>query len=114
MDGAVELDKTVDWHTRAWPAAICNARDPARRFPGAQGTAATGDIVGFVTRRPKLDYFHIGFIVFGDDGELLLRHAARAGTACSTNAWTRFLAANRVRYVTLLRPQEPWADAAMA
>ena len=53
----------------------------------------SGDIVGFVTRRPNLDYFHIGFVAFGDDGDLLLRHASREPrAACSTSAWTAFVA----------------------
>ncbi len=39
---------------------------------------ANGDIVGFVTRRPNLDYFHAGFVAFGDNGELLLRHASQS------------------------------------
>ena len=51
-------------------------------------------------------YFHFGFVAFGDDGAFLLRHAARSRGRCSTSAWTRFVAHNRVRYVTLLRPQE--------
>ena len=76
---------------------------------------ATGDIVGFVTRRPNLDYFHIGFVAFGTGGELLLRHASEShGVACWTSAWSASSRINRVRYVTLLRPDEPAAGAVAA
>ena len=66
----------------------------------------TGDIVGFVTQRPNLDYFHIGFVAFGDNGEFLLRHASKSRDRVLDERMDRFVAHNRVHYVTLLRPQE--------
>jgi len=71
----------------------------------------TGDIVGFITQRPNLDYFHVGFIAFDGAGELLLRHASQSRQRVLDERMDRFVAANRVRYVTLLRPQEPRAIA---
>jgi hypothetical protein len=65
-----------------------------------------GDIVGFVTRRRDLDYFHIGFVIFGGKGELLLRHAAKSRRRVLDDRMDRFCALNHVRYVTLLRPRE--------
>ena len=67
----------------------------------------TGDIVGFVSRRPILDYFHIGFVAFGNKGELLLRHASQSRHRVLDESMGRFVESYRVRYVTLLRPQEP-------
>ncbi len=65
---------------------------------------ATGDIVGFVSRRRDLDYFHCGFVVRG--GALLLRHASESHRRVLDERMENFLARYRVRYVTLLRPQE--------
>jgi Protein of unknown function (DUF1460) len=72
---------------------------------------AKGDIVGFITQRPNLDYFHVGFITFDTGGELLLRHASQSRHRVLDERMDRFVAVNRVRYVTLLRPQEPRAVA---
>ena len=68
---------------------------------------ATGDIVGFVTRRSNLDYFHVGFVAFGPKGEFLLRHASERHGRVLDERMQHFCAANHVRYVTLLRPLEP-------
>ena len=73
---------------------------------------AAGDIIGFVTQRKNLDYFHVGFVAFGGDGELLLRHASLSRHRVLDERMDRFLAKNRVRYVTLLRPEEPAATSA--
>ena len=75
----------------------------------ANNKLENGDIVGFVTRRPNLDYFHIGFIAFGGNGELLLRHASQSRHRVLDEPMDRFIVGNQVRYVTLLRPQEPRA-----
>jgi hypothetical protein len=110
LDGSVRIEKTVDsqkglgrrrFSMRAIPSAIFLANNKLEN----------GDIVGFVTRRPNLDYFHIGFIAFGGSGELLLRHASQSRHRVLDEPMDRFIAVNRVRYVTLLRPQEPRAVA---
>ena len=75
---------------------------------------ANGDIVGFVTVRPNLDYFHVGFVAIGKDGELLLRHASQSRHHVLDESLERFLSAYRVRYVTLLRPEEPVTAAVAA
>ena len=73
---------------------------------------ATGDVVGFLSRRPGIDYFHTGFIVVGDGEELVLRHAAKSKGRVLDQKLTQFVAENGVRHVSLLRPQEMWsADA---
>ena len=75
----------------ARPAAICDAA--SSRAPCSwrnKALLANGDIIGFVTRRPNLDYFHIGFVAFGDDGELLLRHASQSWRRVLDESMERF------------------------
>ena len=79
---------------------------PRDVFMDSTALLRAGDIVGFVTQRANLDYFHIGFVAFDDDGRFMLRHAAKSRIACSTSAWTASSQMNHVHYVTLLRPQE--------
>ncbi|MSP31668.1 MAG: DUF1460 domain-containing protein [Pseudolabrys sp.] len=109
MDGAVELQKTVYWHRELGRRRFSMKVIPRAAFMANKAQLANGDIVGFVTMRPNLDYFHIGFVAFGKDGELLLRHASLSRHRVLDERMERFLAANRVRYVTLLRPEEPAA-----
>jgi hypothetical protein len=65
-----------------------------------------GDIIGFVSRRPALDYFHTGFAMSGAGSELLLRHASESHGRVVDEPVQRFLAVNGTRYVTVLRPQD--------
>ncbi|MDI3468763.1 MAG: hypothetical protein OJF62_000826 [Pseudolabrys sp.] len=71
-----------------------------------QGTLRDGDIVGFVSERRTLDYYHTGLVMFGSKGEFMLRHASESRGRVLDQPMQQFLAANRVRYVTLLRPHE--------
>jgi hypothetical protein len=107
LDGAVELDKTVYWHKALGRRRFAMRVIPHAVFLDNKALLRTGDIVGFVTQRPNLDYFHIGFVAFGADGEFLLRHAAKSRDRVLDERMEKFVAVNRVRYVTLLRPQEP-------
>jgi hypothetical protein len=65
-----------------------------------------GDIIGFVSRRPVLDYFHTGFAMLGSKSELLLRHASESRGRVVDEPVQRFLAVNGTRYATVLRPQD--------
>jgi hypothetical protein len=69
---------------------------------------ATGDIAGFLSRRPGIDYFHTGFIVVGKDGDLKLRHAAKSRGRVLDQPLAQFFTENGVQHLTLLRPQEVW------
>jgi len=111
MDGSVEIKKTVDTQKGLEKRSFSMRVIPSAVFLANKGKLESGDIVGFVTRRPNLDYFHIGFVVFGGRGELLLRHASLSRHRVLDERMDHFIAANRVRYVTLLRPQEPRAVA---
>jgi hypothetical protein len=107
MDGAVPLHKTVYWHRDLGRRTFVMRAIPRATFLANRQQLANGDIVGFVTQRPNLDYFHIGFVALSDNGELLLRHASRKHHRVLDERMDRFTAVNRVRYVTLLRPEEP-------
>jgi len=109
MDGAVDLIKTVYWHRELGRRRFAMRVIPRATFLANQRLLANGDIVGFVTQRPNLDYFHVGFVAFGGNGELLLRHASQSRHRVLDERMDHFLAQYRVRYVTLLRPQEPAA-----
>jgi hypothetical protein len=74
---------------------------------------ATGDIVGFLSRRPGIDYFHTGFLVTGKDGGQMLRHAAKSRGRVLDQKLEHFIAENGVRHVSLLRPQEVWTGEAI-
>jgi hypothetical protein len=112
MDGEVEITKTVYWHRELGKRQFRMTVIPRKVFLSNKDKLVDGDIVGFVTRRQNLDYFHIGFVIFGDKGEFLLRHAARSKHKVLDERMDRFCAINRVSYVTLLRPREQVVKAA--
>ena len=66
-----------------------------------------GDVVGFVSRRSDLDFFHTGFIAFNKRGRLVLRHASQSHGRVIDEDMESFVATTGVKYVTLLRAQEP-------
>ena len=109
LDGAVEIEKTVYWHHALGKRRFTMRVIPRAVFLANKDKLMNGDIVGFVTHRPNLDYFHVGFVAFAPDGELMLRHAAESRHRVLDERMDRFVAFNRVRYVTLLRPDEPAA-----
>jgi hypothetical protein len=104
MEGAVKIEKTVYWHRALGKRRFSMLGIPRAVFLTNKAMLRNGDIVGFVTHRPNLDYFHVGFIAFGRDGSLLLRHASQSHHRVLDERMERFVAANRVSYVTLLRP----------
>jgi hypothetical protein len=111
LDGVVEIDKTVDSQKGLSKRRFEMRVIPSAAFLASKSKLATGDIVGFVSRRPDLDYFHVGFVAFDKSGTMLLRHASLSHHRVLDERMDRFVAANNARYVTLLRPQEPHAIA---
>jgi hypothetical protein len=111
MDGSAELQKSVYWHRELGRRRFSMTVIPRATLLANKAKLASGDIIGFVTVRPSLDYFHVGFVAFGKDGELLLRHASLSRHRVLDERMDRFCAVNRVRYVTLLRAEEPAAAA---
>ena len=106
MDGSVKLQKSVYWHRELGRRRFAMNVIPRATFTANKKLLASGDIVGFVTQRPNLDYFHVGFVAFGSNGELMLRHASQSRYRVLDESMERFLNAYGVRYVTLLRPEE--------
>ena len=105
----VKVDKTVNSPPALGKRRLSLAGIPRAALLANQHLLVNGDIVGFMSNRSYLDYFHTGFVVFGGNHELLLRHASKSRHRVLEERMERFLAVNRVRYVTLLRPQEPAA-----
>jgi len=112
MDGSVKIEKVVYWHKELGKRRFSIDVIPRATFLAGKRQLANGDIVGFITQRTNLDYFHVGFIAFDRGGDLMLRHASQSRHRVLDEHMDRFVAANRVRFVTLLRPQEPHAVAA--
>jgi N-acetylmuramoyl-L-alanine amidase-like protein len=113
LDGAVDIKKTVDSQRGLSKRHFAMRVIPSAVLLANAGRLATGDIVGFVSRRASLDYFHCGFAIAVPKYPLLLRHAAESRRRVLDERMDRFLAHNRVRYVTLLRPEEPAAAVAV-
>jgi hypothetical protein len=114
MDGAVELQKSVYWHPELGHRRFSMSVIPRASLLAHKDKLAAGDIIGFVTVRPNLDYFHVGFVAFAKGGELLLRHASLSRHRVLDERMDRFCAVNRVHYVTLLRAEEPEPSAVAA
>ena len=106
MPSSIKIEKTVYWHKELGKRRFSIVVIPRAIFLSNKSMLANGDIVGFITQRPNLDYFHVGFVAFGNNGELLLRHASQSHHRVLDERMDRFVAINRVQYVTLLRPQE--------
>jgi hypothetical protein len=106
MPGSIEIEKDVYWHPELGHRHFAIRVIPSTVFLANKALLENGDIVGFITRRSNLDYFHVGFVALGGRGELLLRHASQSKGRVLDEPMDRFVAVNRVRYVTLLRPQE--------
>ncbi len=107
MAGAVDIKKTVDSQKGLSKRTFAMHVIPRAVLLANKAKLETGDIIGFVSQRANLDYFHAGFIAFARDRTLLLRHASESHRRVLDERMEVFLAHNRVRYVTLLRPLEP-------
>ena len=107
MPGEVEIKKTVDLQKGLSRRRFAMRVIPRAVFLANKPMLKRGDIVGFVSHQPDLDYFHTGFIAFARNSTLLLRHASESHHRVVDERMERFLARYSVRYVTVVRPQEP-------
>jgi len=107
MPGAVEIKKTVDSQKGLSRRRFAMRVIPRAAFLANKPMLDRGDIVGFVSHQSNLDYFHTGFVAFARNGALLLRHASESHHRVVDERMERFLARYSVRYVTVVRPQEP-------
>jgi len=87
MDGEVEITKTVYWHRELGKRHFRMTVFPRKVFLANRDRLADGDIVGFVTRRRNLDFFHIDFVIF--PARVICCCGMRQGpnVACSMNGW---------------------------
>jgi hypothetical protein len=111
MESSVAIDKTVNWGNLG-KRRVSLAATPARVLLANKNRLVSGDVIGFVSRRSNMDFYHTGLIAFSHDGTLLLRHASRSRGRILDERMDTFVDVNRVRYVTLLRPAEPTQMAA--
>jgi hypothetical protein len=114
IPGSVTAEKTVAYMPALGARRVLMSATPRERLLANSELLATGDIVGFLSERPRLDYFHAGFVVVSGDGKLSLRHAAKSKGRVLDEPLERFLTVNRVRAVTLLAAQELAPDGAPA
>ena len=110
---ATIVDKTVSYMRGLPVERVALTSIPAASVLANADRLATGDVVGFLSRRPGIDYFHTGFIVVEKNGALLLRHAARSKGRVLDQPFAQFVAENGARAVSLLRPQEVWSGDAI-
>jgi hypothetical protein len=102
MQPSVAIDKTVNWgHLGKRRVSIVGI--PRATFWANREALAPGDVIGFLSRRRNLDFYHTGLIAFGRKGELMLRHASRSRRHILDEPMKAFFAANGVQYVALLR-----------
>lgn len=109
MPGGVAIDKPLTYERGLEPRQASFVAIPRASFLAHLDRIATGDIIGFLSDRPGLDYYHTGFVIADAKGRLWLRHAALSRRRVVNEDLMRFVAANRVKRVSVLRPQEPWA-----
>jgi len=107
LPGSETVDKRLTWMRGLGPRQVSMTVLPREALVDNREFLATGDIIGFLSRRPGLDYFHTGFIVVTDDGQLMLRHAAKSRGRVLEQPLLRFIADNHAQAVTLLRVKEP-------
>ena len=110
LAGAVELKKAMSWPRDLGKRSYTIAAIPRDVLLDNRAMLASGDIIGFVSARQGLDYFHCGFVMM-EGGTPKLRHAAQSRRRVLEEPLERFLVANRVKYVTLLRPQDRMINA---
>lgn len=106
-DGSVDIKKTVDLQAGLPPQHFTMRVMPRAIFHANAALLENGDIVGFVSHRPNLDYFHAGFVAFGPARALLLRSASESHGRVVDERMDAFVARYSVRYMSVLRPQEP-------
>ncbi len=105
IEPSVRVEKTVDLAPFG-RRRIAMDVIPRASLVAGRHRLAPGDIVGFVSRRSNLDFYHTGLIAFGPRGEWLLRHASQSRRRILDERMERFIEFNGVRFVTLLRAND--------
>jgi hypothetical protein len=105
MQPAVTIEKTVNWQNLGERRVVLTVI-PRTTFMANRKRLLSGDVVGFVSQRPDLDFYHTGLVALGKGGKLMLRHASRSHGRIVDEPMDAFVTANRVQYVTLVRAAE--------
>lgn len=105
IEPSVAIDKTVNWK-HLGKRSVSLVGISASTLLASKHLLASGDVIGFVSKRPNLDFYHTGLIAFAKDGALMLRHASQSRRRILDERMDAFVANNRVRFVTLLRAVE--------
>ena len=106
LGAPIELRKTITIPVALGPRNYTIEATTTASLFGQKDKLRDGDIIGFVSRRPVLDYFHTGFVVLSGDGKLILRHASESHGRVVDERMTAFVGVNGVRYVTILRARD--------
>ncbi len=106
MPGGFSIDKKLYWMPTLGAPRMAVAAIPRASLLANKSMLATGDVIAFMSPRPRLDYFHTGLIVIARNGEPRLRHAAQSRGRVLDEPLARFLGANHVKAATVLRPRE--------
>lgn len=110
MEPSTAIEKTVNWGNLG-RRRISMVAIPRSTFWANRTALAAGDIIGFVSKRSNLDFYHTGLVAFDKKGDVVLRHASRRRRRIVDESMRAFFAANGVQHVTLLRATD---DAAVA
>lgn len=113
LPGSETIDKRLTFMRGLGPREVSMTALPRAALIDNRALLATGDIIGFLSQQPGLDYFHTGFVVVTGEGRLMLRHAAKSRGRVLDQPLPRFLADNHAQAVTLLRVREPAAMASI-
>jgi hypothetical protein len=97
--------KTVDLMPGIRPRTVTFRYFPKRKLKRVSRHLADGDLIFFVSTRPKLDVFHTG-LIFRDGERVLLRHAARSRGGVVEQELAEFVKANRMPGFIIARPRE--------
>ena len=106
MEPSITIDKTVNWKNLG-KRQVSLVGIPRATLLANRNLLVSGDVIGFVSKRSSLDFYHTGLVAFGKGGELLLRHASRSRRRILDERMDAFVAFNRVQYVSLLRAADP-------
>ncbi len=106
MPGGCSIDKKLYWMPSLGAPRMVVAGIPRESLLANKSLLATGDLIAFMSPRPRLDYFHTGLIVVAPNGETRLRHAAQSRGRELEEPLARFLSVNHVKAATVLRPRE--------
>ena len=104
---SVTIEKTVSWHRELGKRRVLIAAVAKLTLLRNAALLEPGDIIGFISGRSNLDFFHTGLVAFGKNGALLLRHASRSYGRVIEEKMATFVTVNPVKYVMLLRAAEP-------